>query len=95
MYIRSPDFSKNCMHALAAPGFWFGGGGARGNGSEGANAGGPGAKAPRTVVKFHFLKRFKVLENDSIFQKYNIFLARKSIFSKEKFLKSDIFHKNF
>ena len=28
-----------------------------------------GAKAPRTVENFHFLKRFKVLENESIFQK--------------------------
>ena len=30
---------------------------------------GPGAKAPRTVAKFHFLKRFKVFENEFIFQK--------------------------
>ena len=31
------------------------GGGSRGNGSEGANAGGPGGEGPpRTVVKFHF-----------------------------------------
>ena len=28
-----------------------------------------GAKAPRTVAKFHFLKRFKVFENEFIFQK--------------------------
>ena len=27
-----------------------------------------GAKAPRMVAKFHFLKRFKVLENESIYQ---------------------------
>ena len=31
-------------------------------------AGGPGAKAPRTVAKFHFLKRFKVFENEFISQ---------------------------
>ena len=30
-------------------------------------AGGPGAKAHRTVAKFKLLKRFKVLENESIF----------------------------
>ena len=28
-----------------------------------------GAKAPRTVAKFKLLTRFKVLENESIFQK--------------------------
>ena len=28
-----------------------------------------GAKAPRMVAKFPFLKRFEVLENESIFQK--------------------------
>ena len=28
-----------------------------------------GAKAPRAVAKFKLLKRFKVLENESIFQK--------------------------
>ena len=27
-----------------------------------------GAKAPRTVAKFHFVKRFKVFENEFIFQ---------------------------
>ena len=27
------------------------------------------AKAPRTVAKFHFLKRFKVIENEFNFQK--------------------------
>ena len=32
-------------------------------------AGGPGAKAHRMVAKFHILKRFKVLDNESIFQK--------------------------
>ena len=41
------------------------------------------------VATFHFgsevsfLKRFKVLENESIFQKITIFLAKKSIFSKK------------
>ena len=38
-------------------------------------------RLPGTLVKFHFLKRFKVLENESIFQNSRFFLARKSIFS--------------
>ena len=41
---------------------------------------GPGAKAPRTVAKFHFLKRFKVLKNESIFQKYQHFSCPKNPF---------------
>ena len=45
-----------------------------------------GAKAPRTVVKFHFKKRFKVLENESIFQKYpHFFLPENPFFPKKKF----------
>ena len=36
-------------------------------------AGGQGAKAPRKVAKFHFFKRFKVLESEYIFQKYQHF----------------------
>ena len=44
-------------------------------------------KAPRTVAKFHFLERCKVLENQSNFQKYQHFLAQKNYFSYEKFRK--------
>ena len=44
-------------------------------------AGGPGAKAhPRAVAKFHFFKRFKVLENESSFQKYQNFSCPKNPF---------------
>ena len=60
-----------------------------------------GAKAPRMVVKFHFLKRFKVLENESIFQKVQHFSCRKLHFFLRKLSKnwadftwiSDIFRK--
>ena len=40
---------------LAAPGFWFGGG-SRGNGSEGANAGGPGGEGPPDGSEVSFFK---------------------------------------
>ena len=43
-------------------------------------AGGPRAKAPRTVAKFHFLKRFKVFENEFIFQKCQHFSFPKDPF---------------
>ena len=57
-------------------------------------AGGPGAKAPPpTVAKFHFLKRFKVLEHESISQ--NFFLPKKSIYSTKTFEKWSRFYKNF
>ena len=64
---------------LAAPGFWFGG-----------NQGVTDRKAPTqgvrgTLVKFRFLKRFKVLENESIFQKENILSCQIIHFFKEKF----------
>ena len=58
-------------------------------------AGGPGAKAPRTVAKFHFLKQFKVFGNESSFNNSNIFLSEKFIFSKKNFEKLNIFYKNF
>ena len=45
-------------------------------------AGGLGAKVPRTVAKFHILKRFKVFDNQSIF-------------SKKKFENLNTFYKNF
>ena len=42
----------------------------RGNGSEGANAGGlVGGEGPADGSEVSFLKRFKVLQNESIFQK--------------------------
>ena len=34
-------------------------------------AGGPDGEGPRTITKFHFCKRCKVLENESIFSKKN------------------------
>ena len=43
-------------------------------------AGGPGAKAPRTVAKFHFFKRCNVLENESSFQKFKQFSCPKNLF---------------
>ena len=45
-------------------------------------AGGPGAKAPRTVAKCHFKKQFKVklLEIESIFHKYQHFSCPKNSF---------------
>ena len=55
-----------------------------------------GAKAPRTVAKFHFFKRCKVLENESSFQKYKHFTCPKNLFfSKKKFEKLNIFDRNF
>ena len=56
---------------------------------------GSGGEGPRTVAKFHFLKRFKVLENESIFHKYQLFLPEKFSFSKKNFEKMNIFYKNF
>ena len=40
-------------------------------------AGGPGAKAPREVAKFHFFKRLKVFENEFISQKCQHFSSSK------------------
>ena len=71
---------KNDQHDELVSGvarIFFGGGEAPARPLKGYHAppaGGPGAKAPRTVAKFHFFKRFKVLENESIFQKYQHFL---------------------
>ena len=39
--------------------------------------GGPGSEGPRTVAKFHFLKRCKVLENECIIQIYQHFFLPK------------------
>ena len=57
-------------------------------------AGGPGGEGPRTVAKFHFFKRCKVLQNEFIFQKWQHFSSPKSIFSKKKFEKLNIFDWN-
>ena len=60
-----------------------------------------GVGSPQMVAKFKFFKRFQVLENDSIFQKYQDFTCqKKGIFGKvckfyqilQKFL---IFYKLF
>ena len=51
-------------------------------GTHAPPVGGPGAKAPRMVAKFPFLKRFKVLENESIFQK-KIFLPENPFFQRK------------
>ena len=57
--------------------------------------GGPGAKAPRTVAKFHLFKRCKVLANESSFQKYQYFSCPKIYtFSKKKFDTVNIFDRN-
>ena len=50
---------------------------------------GSGGKGPRTVAKFKLLKRFKVLESESIFKKYQHFLARKINFFNENFRKNE------
>ena len=55
-------------------------------------AGGPEGEGPRTIAKFKLLKRFKVLENESIFQKYQHFLAEKqSVFCTKTFEKWNSF----
>ena len=60
---------------------FFGGGTPRPlKGYHAPPAGGPGAKAPRTVAKLHFFKRCKVLENESSFQKYQYFSCPKNLF---------------
>ena len=53
-----------------------------------------GAKAPRTVAKFHFLNYSKYLKTNPFFNNSNI-LPEKSIFSKKNFEKLNIFYKNF
>ena len=48
--------------------------------------------SPQMVAKFHFLKRSKVLENESFFQKYQRFSCPKNqFFSMKKFEKVNIF----
>ena len=48
-------------------------------------AGGPGGEGtPRTVAKFHFFKRCKVLENESSFKKSQHFSCPKNLFFLRK-----------
>ena len=55
-----------------------------------------GAAAPRMAAKLKFLKRFEVLENDCIFQKYQHFSCQRNrLFSKKKFEIWNRFYKNF
>ena len=54
-----------------------------------------GAKAPRTVAKFHFLKRFKVFENEFISQKCQHFSSTKYPFFEEKFRKIEYILQEF
>ena len=57
---------------------------------------GPVEAATRIVEKVHFVKRFKVLENESIFQNIKIFLAHKnSFFPKKNLDKLNKFYKYF
>ena len=85
------------MHTVAPPGLFRGGGTPRPlKGYHAPPAGGQGARARRIVPKFHFIKQFKVLENESIFQKYQQFSCPKNLFfSKKNFEKLNIFNKNF
>ena len=53
-----------------------------------------GGGSPLDCSGFIF-KRFKVLENESIFKNSSIFLPRKIHFSNKTFEKCNIFYKNF
>ena len=50
-----------------------------------------GGEGPRTVAKFHFLKRFKVFENEFIFQKCQHFSSPKDPFFLRKILENGIY----
>ena len=55
-----------------------------------------GGGAPPMVMKFKIFKRFKVSENESIFQKYQHFSCQKNpFFSKKNFKILNIFCKHF
>ena len=56
-------------------------------------AGGPGAKAPRTVSKFHFLKRCN--EMNRVFKNIKIFLPKTSIFHRNFWIFSNTYLKIF
>ena len=67
MYTKFPQNSRSW--AEASPGYFSGGGTPRPlKVYHKPPAGGPGAAAPRKLAKFHFVKRFKVLDKESIFQ---------------------------
>ena len=51
--------------------------------------------APRMEAKFHFFKRFKVLENESIFQKYPDYSCPQINFYKKNLEKLNKFNKDF
>ena len=81
---------------VAAPGIFSGGNApATSRLSSARGSGGPVAKAHRTVAKFHFLKRFKVSENEFTFQKCQHFSSQKDPFFKKNLEKVSIFYKNF
>ena len=59
---------------MASPGFFSGGGGGGTRrtlkGYHAPDRRGSEGEGPRKLAKFHFLRQFRVLENESIFQKY-------------------------
>ena len=79
--------------SVASPGFFRGGTPRPLKGYHAPPAEGPGGEGPRTVAKFHFLKRF---QNELIFQKCQHFSSPKDpFFSKKNLGKLNIFYKNF
>ena len=78
---------------VASTGYFFGGGNPRPlKGYHALPAGDPGGEAPLTVGKFHFFKRCKYFRKWIEFSKITIsFFPKKSIFSKKKFEKLNIF----
>ena len=94
-----PNFLKNweidtkwLKCSLAAPGFWFGVE-SRGNGSVGANAGGPGGYGPPDGSEVSFFKTIQSIRKWIHFSKIahffltenTFFLDRKYIFSNKNF----------
>ena len=69
---------------VVAPGIFSGGTPRPLKGYQAPPAGGPGGEGPRTVANFHFLKRFKVFENEFIFQKCQDFSSPKDPFFLRK-----------
>ena len=58
-------------------------------------AGGPGAKAPRTVAKFHFSNDAKYFKNETSFQKYQYFSCPKTLFFLRKIRKIEHIWREF
>ena len=79
------------MLPLAAPGFWFGEGESRGNGSEGANAGGPGGEGPPDGSEVSFFQTMQSIRKWIHFSKIEHFSCQKIHFFKGKIPKADIF----